>query len=250
MTSSDQPILKVSDLSRSFGGLTAVNHVSLEVAPREILGVIGPNGSGKTTLFALISGFLIPDTGVVMLNGTDVTKRRPAARSRLGLVRTFQLVQPFGEVTVEENIIIAGLGGGTRNLQEARLIAEEVLDFLGMEPLAPRLADTLTIADRKKLEMARALACQPQVLLLDEVMAGLRPSEVDEAIVRIKAIRDRGVTVILVEHLMRAVVALSDRLIVLRQGQVIAEGSDPSEVLGRDIVVEAYFGKAAHATRA
>ena len=214
------------------------------------MGVIGPNGSGKTTLFSLISGFLMPDSGLVTLKGANVTKRKPAALARTGLVRTFQIVQPFAEVTVEENVVIAGLLGGSRPLSEARAIAEEVLHLLELDHIASRLAETLTIADRKKLEVARALACKPDVLLLDEVMAGLRPSEVDEAIERIKAIRERGISIILVEHLMRAVVALSDRLIVLRQGQVIAEGEDATEVLGHPEVVEAYFGKAASVTRA
>ncbi|MEM8552043.1 MAG: ABC transporter ATP-binding protein [Pseudomonadota bacterium] len=248
MTSAVSPVLEVAHLTKRFGGLTAVDDVSLTVTPGEILGVIGPNGSGKTTMFAMVSGFLTPDAGSVRLNGADVTKRRPAELARMGLVRTFQIVQPFPEVSVKDNIIIAGLLGGTRTLAEARTIAEEVLAFLELEPLASRVADTLTIADRKALEVARALACRPTLLLLDEVMAGLRPSEVDETIVRIRAIRDRGITIILVEHLMRAVVALSDRLIVLRQGQVIAEGNDPAEVLTRDAVVEAYFGKAAHAS--
>ncbi|MEM1346448.1 MAG: ABC transporter ATP-binding protein [Pseudomonadota bacterium] len=243
------PILQAANLTKRFGGLTAVDDVSFSLTPGEILGVIGPNGSGKTTLFSLISGFLAPDAGVVRLEGTEITKRQPAALARLGLVRTFQIVQPFAEASVTENVVIAGLLGGTRPLPEARAIAEEVLDFLELAPMASRLAETLTIADRKKLEVARALACKPRVLLLDEVMAGLRPSEVDEAIQRIQAIRARGISIILVEHLMRAVVALSDRLIVLRQGQVIAEGHDPLEVLARHEVVEAYFGKAAHAAR-
>ncbi|MEM6546835.1 MAG: ABC transporter ATP-binding protein [Pseudomonadota bacterium] len=244
MNSLAAPILQVEHLTKRFGGLTAVDDVSFKLKPGEILGIIGPNGSGKTTLFSLISGFLMADSGVVTLKGTNVSKRQPAALARKGLVRTFQIVQPFAEVTVEENVIIAGLLGGSRPLSEARAIAEEVLHFLELEPIVSRLAETLTIADRKKLEVARALACRPEVLLLDEVMAGLRPSEVDEAIERIKAIRARGISIILVEHLMRAVVALSDRLIVLRQGQVIAEGNDPIEVLGRHEVVEAYFGKA------
>ena len=243
------PILQVENLSKRFGGLTAVDDVSFTLTQGEILGIIGPNGSGKTTLFSLISGFLMPNSGLVILKGETVTKRKPAARSRNGLVRTFQIVQPFAEVTVEENVVIAGLLGGLRPLSEARAIAEEVLHFLELDPIASRLAETLTIADRKKLEVARALACKPDVLLLDEVMAGLRPSEVDEAIERIKAIRERGISIILVEHLMRAVVALSDRLIVLRQGQVIAEGDDATEVLGRPAVVEAYFGKAASVAR-
>ncbi|MEM6677835.1 MAG: ABC transporter ATP-binding protein [Pseudomonadota bacterium] len=250
MSAPSPPILQVEHLTKRFGGLTAVDDVSFTLTPGEILGIIGPNGSGKTTLFSLISGFLMPDSGVVTLQGTTVPKRRPAALARMGLVRTFQIVQPFAEVTVEENVIIAGLLGGSRPLAEARAIAEEVLHFLELEPMASRLAETLTIADRKKLEVARALACKPRVLLLDEVMAGLRPSEVDEAIERIKAIRARGISIILVEHLMRAVVALSDRLIVLRQGQVIAEGEDPIEVLSRHNVVEAYFGKAPNVARA
>ncbi|MEM9761730.1 MAG: ABC transporter ATP-binding protein [Pseudomonadota bacterium] len=250
MSAASPPILQVDHLTKRFGGLTAVDDVSFKLKSGEILGIIGPNGSGKTTLFALISGFLMPDAGVVTLEGKGATKRQPAALARLGLVRTFQIVQPFAEVTVEENVIIAGLLGGSRPLAEARAIAEEVLHFLELEPMAFRLAETLTIADRKKLEVARALACKPRVLLLDEVMAGLRPSEVDEAIERIKAIRERGISIILVEHLMRAVVALSDRLIVLRQGQVIAEGEDPIEVLSRHNVVEAYFGKAPNVARA
>lgn len=241
------PILSISGLTRRFGGLVAVDAVSLEVRPGEILGVIGPNGSGKTTLFSLVTGFLAPDAGRVRFAGEDVTGCRPAALARRGLVRTFQIVQPFAEATVRENVEIGALLGGTRRLDQAREIAAQVLDTLDLAALADRPAGGLTIANRKRLEVARALACRPRLLLLDEVMAGLRPTEVDEAIARIRAIRDSGVTIVLVEHLMRAVVALADRLVVLREGRIIASGDDARAVLREDAVVEAYFGAPADA---
>lgn len=241
------PLLSLEGLTRRFGGLVAVNDVSLAVRPGEILGVIGPNGSGKTTLFSLATGFLAPDAGRVRFEGQDVTGLRPSALARRGLVRTFQIVQPFAEATVRENIEIGALLGGLRPLGEARAIGADVLAALDLSPLAERPAGSLTIADRKRLEVGRALACRPKLLLLDEVMAGLRPSEVDEAILRIRAIRDSGVTIVLVEHLMRAVVALADRLVVLREGRIIASGDDPRAVLREDAVVEAYFGTAADA---
>jgi branched-chain amino acid transport system ATP-binding protein len=238
---SAEPMLEVESLVKRFGGLVAVDGVSLAVPPGEILGVVGPNGSGKTTLFSLVSGFLVPDAGRVRLEGTDITGERPERIALRGLVRTFQIVQPFAELSVIDNVIVGALKGGARSLAEARVTAEAVLTRVAFRASSKVLAAALTIADRKRLELARALAAEPRILLLDEVMAGLRPAEVDQAVALIAAIRASGVTIVMVEHLIRAVVAISDRVIVLHQGRVIAEGA-PREALADAAVVRAYFG--------
>jgi branched-chain amino acid transport system ATP-binding protein len=242
-----EQLLVVKKLVKRFGGLTAVDHVSFEVAPGRILGVIGPNGSGKTTLFANVSGFLTPDEGQVIFDGHDITGRRPSEICSLGIARTFQIVQPFAGLSVFENVVTGALRGGRTGLNEARDKAADVVRLCGLSPVADQLAGALPIAGRKRLEVARAIATQPQLLLLDEVMAGLRPTEVDQAVELIFAIRQGGVTVILVEHLMRAVMALCEELLVLQQGQLIARG-EPRTVCDLPEVVRAYFGEtAAHA---
>jgi branched-chain amino acid transport system ATP-binding protein len=240
-TVSAEPMLEVESLVKRFGGLVAVDGVSLAVPPGEILGVVGPNGSGKTTLFSLVSGFLVPDAGRVRLDGTDITGERPERIALRGLVRTFQIVQPFAELSVIDNVIVGALKGGARSLAEARITAEAVLTRVAFRASSRVPAAALTIADRKRLELARALAAEPRILLLDEVMAGLRPAEIDQAVALIAAIRASGVTIVMVEHLIRAVVAISDRVIVLHQGRVIAEGA-PREALADAAVVRAYFG--------
>jgi branched-chain amino acid transport system ATP-binding protein len=215
----------------------------------QIVGIVGPNGSGKTTTFACVSGFLRPEEGRVIFQGQDITGLQPYQIARLGISRTFQIVQSFEELTVLDNVVLGALKPDEANhsisIAEARYRAAEVIDLVRLAPDALKLGGSLGIPGRKRLEIARALATRPKVLLLDEVMAGLRPVEVDQAVEIIKNIRDRGVTIVVVEHLMRAVLALSEKLYVIHHGALLAEGIDPREVLGRPEVVDAYFGKAA-----
>ena len=239
-------LLVVKNLVKRFGGLTAVDQVSFEVPAGRILGVIGPNGSGKTTLFANVSGFQTPDQGEVLFDGHAITGLRPSVICSLGIARTFQIVQPFAGLSVFENVVTGALRGGRTGLQEAREKAHEVIGLCGLAPVADQLAGALPIAGRKRLEVARAVATRPKLLLLDEVMAGLRPTEVDQAVELVFAIRDSGITVILVEHLMRAVMALCEELLVLQQGKLIARG-EPRAVCDLPAVVRAYFGESAAA---
>jgi branched-chain amino acid transport system ATP-binding protein len=240
------PLLSVQKLTKRFGGLTAVDQVSFDVAPGKIIGVIGPNGSGKTTLFANVSGFQKPEEGEVVFLGNKVTGMKPSALCALGIARTFQIVQPFAGLSVFDNVVTGALRGGRTSLAEAKAKASDVIALCGLNSNAQQLAGALPIAGRKRLEVARALATQPKLLLLDEVMAGLRPTEVDEAIELIKKIRASNVTIIVVEHLMRAVMALSEELLVLQQGKLIAQGP-PKEVVNLPEVVRAYFGESKHA---
>ncbi len=244
MSQEQQQLLVVRNLVKRFGGLTAVDHVSFELPAGRILGVIGPNGSGKTTLFANVSGFQTPNEGQVVFDGHDITGRRPSDICSLGIARTFQIVQPFAGLSVFENVVTGALRGGRTGLPEAREKAAEVIRLCGLAPVADQLAGALPIAGRKRLEVARALATRPKLLLLDEVMAGLRPTEVDQAVELVFAIRDSGVTVILVEHLMRAVMALCEELMVLQQGKLIARG-EPRAVCDMPEVIRAYFGESA-----
>jgi len=240
-------LLELERVTKRFGGLTAVDAVSLAVEPGEILGVIGPNGSGKTTLFATVSGFLAPEAGAMRFEGQSIAGLKPSRISALGIARTFQVVQPFAGLTVFDNVVAGALRGGRERLAPAQRAADQVISRCGLEAERNKLAGALTIAGRKRLEIARALATRPKLILLDEVMAGLRPTEVDQAIELVRTIRASGVTVIVVEHLMRAVMALAERLCVLHHGALIAQG-DPREVIERPEVVEAYFGrKSAHA---
>ena len=238
-----QPLLEVHNVVKRFGGLTAVDHVSFEVMPGRIIGVIGPNGSGKTTLFANVSGFQTPEEGEIRFDGRVITGMRPSVLCELGIARTFQIVQPFAGLSVFDNVVAGALRGGRTTLKEAKLKATQIIELCGLQPVSTQMAGVLPIAGRKRLEVARALATGPKLLLLDEVMAGLRPTEVDDAIALVRQIRDSGVTVILVEHLMRAVMALSEELLVLQQGKLIARG-DPHTVCNRPEVIRAYFGEA------
>lgn len=244
-----QNLLVVKNLVKRFGGLTAVDHVSFEVVPGRVLGVIGPNGSGKTTLFANVSGFQTPEAGEVIFDGQSITGLRPSEICSRGIARTFQIVQPFAGLSVFDNVVTGALRGGRTQLPEAKERAAQVIALCGLTPVANQLAGSLPIAGRKRLEVARALATQPKLLLLDEVMAGLRPTEVDQAVELIFAIRDSGITVILVEHLMRAVMALCEELMVLQQGKLIARG-EPRAVCDLPEVVRAYFGERAAAAAA
>lgn len=245
----NSPLLKLESVTKRFRGLTAVDRFNMTVDEGQIVGIVGPNGSGKTTTFACVSGFLRPEEGRVIFRGQDITGLQPYQIARLGISRTFQIVQSFEELTVLDNVVLGALKPDEANhsisIAEARYRAAEVIDLVGLAPDARKLGGSLGIPGRKRLEIARALATRPKVLLLDEVMAGLRPVEVDQAVEIIKNIRDRGVTIVVVEHLMRAVLALSEKLYVIHHGALLAEGIDPREVLGRPEVVDAYFGKAA-----
>ena len=238
--SPSSPLLDIQHLHKSFGGLKAVQDVSLQVPEGSLTALIGPNGAGKTTLFALMSGFLRPDSGRVQYAGQDITGQSPERNARLGLTRTFQIVQPFAAQTVRENIAVGAhlhLAARRQALERAEQVAAEV----GLAPQLDKLASDLTVAGRKRLELARALATRPRLLLLDEVLAGLNPQEIAEMIPVVRAIARSGVTVLMIEHVMQAVMSLAEQVWVLAQGQLIAHGT-PAEVTRNPAVVEAYLG--------
>lgn len=234
------PLLRLEGVSRSFGGLAAVRDVSLELPEGTLGALIGPNGAGKTTLFALMSGFLVPDRGRVVFDGNDITGQPPHLNARRGLTRTFQIVQPFAAQTVRENIAVGAhlhCAGRRAALEQAERVAQRV----GLAPQLDKPAGDLTVAGRKRLELARALATRPRLLLLDEVLAGLNPQEVAEMVPVVREIAAGGVTVLMIEHVMQAVMNLAAHVWVLAQGQLIAEGK-PGEVTRDAKVVEAYLG--------
>lgn len=234
-------VLEIRNVSKLFGGLPAVNNVTFDVKHNEILGLIGPNGAGKTTLFNLISGYHSISRGDIFYQGQKITGMAPYKICKLGIARTFQVVKPFGEMTAEGNVMV-GAFCRRQDPIKAREKAREVLEFVGLGKYQNKIARSLTIADRKRLECARALATDPKVLMLDEVMAGLRPNEIDETLELIRKIRNSGVTIIIVEHIMRAIMNVCERLIVLDHGEMIAEGS-PEEVTSNPAVIESYLGK-------
>jgi branched-chain amino acid transport system ATP-binding protein len=237
-------LLEVEGISKSFSGLRAVQDATFAVNEGEIVALIGPNGAGKTTCFNLIAGVHRADTGTVRLSGERIDGRRPDQICRAGIGRTFQLVKPFAGLSVLDNVVVGALNT-CRTVAEARKRADEVLDLLGLFAKRSHPAASLTLPERKRLEVARALATAPRILLLDEVMAGLRPTEVD---LMVQVLRDlnsmRGITILLIEHVMRAVMALSLRVIVMHHGQVIAQGT-PDEVTRNPAVIESYLGEEA-----
>jgi branched-chain amino acid transport system ATP-binding protein len=238
-------LLQVQGATKRFGGLVAVDGASLAVEPGSITGLIGPNGAGKTTLFTLIAGFETPTAGSVLFEGRDVTREEAHVRARAGIARTFQIVQPFAALSVCENVAVgAYLRHASR--AEAMAHARAVARRVGLGPLLDQPAGSLTVAGRKRLELARALATDPKLLLLDEVLAGLNPSEIRDMIPVIRGIRDGGVTILIVEHVMQAVMSLCERVYVLAQGRVIAAGT-PAEIARDPAVIEAYLGHGAAA---
>jgi len=234
-------MLEMEDVTKRFGGLTALNRFSLGVGAGEIVGLIGPNGAGKTTVFHLLSGFHAPTEGAVRFKDVSVVGARPHEICRRGLARTFQIVQPFVNLSVLENVMV-GAFNRTDDVALARRRALEVLEFVGLGPRRDALARELTLPDRKRLEMARGLATRPDLLLLDEVMAGLNPTEIEAIIGLVRRIHAQGISLLIIEHVMRAIMALSQRIVVLHHGEKIAEG--PPEAVARDArVVEAYLGE-------
>jgi len=240
-----EPLLSLRGLSIAFGGLRAVQDVGLDVMPGSLTALIGPNGAGKTTLFALMSGFLRPDAGTVRFDGRDITGQAPHLNARAGMTRTFQIVQPFASQTVRENIAVGAHlhePGRAAALAAAAAVAQRV----GLSPQLDKPAGDLTVAGRKRLELARALATQPKLLLLDEVLAGLNPQEIGEMIPVVRGIAASGITVLMIEHVMQAVMNLAEHVWVLAQGQLIASGT-PAQVTSNAAVIEAYLGHGAAA---
>jgi branched-chain amino acid transport system ATP-binding protein len=236
-------ILEGEGVRKNFEGLAAIAEVTFHINHREILGLIGPNGAGKTTLFNLISGSLVPTSGAIKFKGENITGMKPHQICKRGMARTFQLVKLFGNMTVLENTLLGSLFGTLTGIRQSTALKEslELLEFVGLSGINGVLAKDLTIVNQKRLEVARALATKPELLLLDEFMAGLTPTEVSLAIELIKKIRDRGITVFMIEHVMKAMMSVSDRIIALHYGEKIAEGI-PEEIATNPKVIEIYLG--------
>jgi len=238
-------VLELQSVSKNFGGLLAVDSVSFRVEEGEIFGLIGPNGSGKTTIFNLINHFYPASGGKILLAGKDITRLKTHQICELGIGRTFQVVKPLRRMTVLDNIIASAFLR-TKAMAQAKKEAQEIIDFCALTPYATQLARSLPIASRKRLEIARALATKPKLLLLDETAAGLNPGELDEAIELIKRIRQSGVTIVIVEHIMKVIMSISDRIHAINYGRTITEGT-PVEVAAHPEVIAAYLGEESHA---
>lgn len=238
-------ILKVENLTMKFGSLAAVDNVSMAVKEGEIVGLIGPNGAGKTTFFNCLTGYLQPQKGSIFLKGKEITGLRPNEICRLGLARTFQVVQVFREMTTWENVLI-GAFCRTADVRQAYAQTLEVLKFSGLENKKDQLVGNLTIADQKRLEISKALATKPELLMLDEAMAGLNATEIKEAIELIKKIKAQGITLVIVEHVMEVIMSISDRVLVFDSGRKIAEDV-PEKIVQNPRVIEAYLGVSFHA---
>lgn len=235
-------LLSLQRISKRFGGLQALLNVTFDLPQGQILGLIGPNGAGKTTLFNVINGVYRPENGRIMFRDKDVTGLKPYHLAKMGMARTHQIVRPLNELSVRENVMVgACFGHENQDLSNASKIAEEVLEFVGLASRADQLAGSLNVAQKKRLEMARALASHPYLLLLDEVLAGLNHSEIDSMIQTVLRIREQGITIIMIEHVMKAMMNVSDRIIVLDYGEQIAEGN-PETITNDPKVVEAYLG--------
>jgi len=234
-------LIRLDGVTKNFGGLKAVSGLGFGVKKGEIVGLIGPNGAGKTTVFNLVTGFLRPDQGRIDFDGHSLLGLKPHEVCQLGITRTFQIVKPFSGLTVLENVMI-GVFHLTKNVRVARKGALEALDFLKITHLKDKKASSLTISNRKQLEIARALAIQPKLLLLDEPMGGMNPIEAENMVSEINKVRESGITIIIIEHVMKAVMSLSDRVVVLHHGEKIAEGT-PQEVTKNQEVITAYLGE-------
>ena len=234
-------MLHVEKMTKQFGGLRAIDALDLTIDKGQILGLIGPNGAGKSTAFNCIAGSFAPTSGQITFEGKRINGYKPWNLCKMGLARTFQIVKPFASKNVLHNVTVASfVTTGSRKIAEDKALA--VLESLNFADKKDILAGNLTIADRKRLEIAKALATEPKLLLLDEVMAGLRPNEVDEMVEIFKALRDRGITIFVIEHIMRAIMALSDRVVVIQFGKKIAEGT-PQEIANNEAVIKAYLGE-------
>jgi branched-chain amino acid transport system ATP-binding protein len=235
-----QPLLEIRQLTKAFGGVVAVRGVDLVVNKGEVIGLIGPNGAGKTTLFGVISGFHIPNSGDIKFDESSIVGLRPDQICKRGLVRTFQIVKPFAELSVIDNVMVGALNRDMRG-SEARSFAIAVIEFLGLSKVCNKSAASLPLAYRKRVEIARALATRPKLLLLDEVLSGQNPSEVIDSLRMIRKIKDKVITIIMIEHVMSAIMEISDRIVVLNYGEKIAEGT-PREITRNEKVLEAYLG--------
>jgi ABC-type branched-subunit amino acid transport system ATPase component len=234
-------MIEARRIGKRYGGLTVLSDVALSTSRGGILGLIGPNGAGKSTLFNVLTGFVRPDAGQVLLDGQDITRLSPEARNRLGIARTFQIVKPFLRLSVLENAMVGGFSR-TAHVAQARERAREALALVGLQARQGDAAHTLTLGDLKRLELARCLATQPKLLLLDEVMGGLNLTEMEQMVRLVARLRERGMTIVVVEHIMDAITALADELVVLAQGRVLAQGK-PAAVLKDRRVVDAYLGE-------